>query len=189
MAGNEIVNPRSTRVRAASETFGLGVRMTNQQFVLCAAVPCTVGACTRGRPRSGPPILPQGTALQGPLEQALFNPQPVGDIAGGVGSAYGLFLDRHETLYVSNWGNDKVTVYPRRATEPEITYAKELSRPLYAIDDDRDVYVGNADNGDIIVFKKGNTEPIGFPKVELKIANSLRYVQGMAVSPPGELDR
>ena len=113
----------------------------------------------------------------------------MGDIAGGVGSAYGLFLDRHETLYVSNWGNDKVTVYPRRATEPEITYAKELSRPLYAIDDDRDVYVGNADNGDIIVFKKGNTEPIGFPKVELKIANSLRYVQGMAVSPPGELDR
>jgi hypothetical protein len=124
MAGNEIVNPRSTRLRAASETFGLGVRMTNQQFVLCAAVPCTVGACTRGRPRSGPPILPQGTALQGPLEQALFNPQPVGDIAGGVGSAYGLFLDRHETLYVSNWGNDKVTVYPVVRRSPRLRMPK-----------------------------------------------------------------
>ena len=200
--------------------------MTNQQSVLCAVVLCTLGACAGGGPRSGPPLVQQGTAPQGALEQALFmaaspapgsfpdagpgwltpeaapenyliyvsngsqvtlfpkrgfNPQPVGDITGGVGSAYGLFLDRHKTLYVSNWGNNKVTVYPRRATEPEITYAKELSRPLYAIDDDRDVYVGNADNGDIITFKKGNTEPTGTLKtfgVE---------VDGMAFDKSGNL--
>jgi hypothetical protein len=65
-----------------------------------------------------------GTALQGALEQALFNPQPVGDIAGGVGSAYGLFLDRHETLYVSNWGNDKVTVYPVVRRSPRLRMPK-----------------------------------------------------------------
>jgi DNA-binding beta-propeller fold protein YncE len=90
-----------------------------------------------------------------------FNRPPVGELTGGVGSAYGLFLARDKDLYVTNWLNDNVTVYPRGATEPKITYAEQLSRPLYSVADAQNVYVGNANNGKIIVFEKGNTKPIG----------------------------
>ena len=90
-----------------------------------------------------------------------FNPQPVGKISDGVTAAYGLFLARDKDLYVTNWYGDTVSVYPRGATAPKITYSSGLSRPLYAVADAQNVYVGNANNGKIVIFKKGNTMPIG----------------------------
>jgi hypothetical protein len=87
------------------------------------------------------------------------NPDPVGTITNGVTGAYGLFIARDKQLYVSNWTNDDVTVYPRGATSPSITYSAELSRPLYAVADAQNVFVGNANNGNIIEFKKGDTTP------------------------------
>jgi hypothetical protein len=89
-----------------------------------------------------------------------FNRQPIGELSEGVSAAYGLFLARDKDLYVTNWIGDKVGVYPRGAVAPTITYSNGLDRPLYAVADDSNVYVGNANNGKIIVFKKGNTAPI-----------------------------
>jgi hypothetical protein len=89
-----------------------------------------------------------------------FNPQPVGELSEGVTAAYGLFVDRDKDLYVTNWIGNKVCVYPRGAAAPKITYSNGLDRPLYAVADAHNVYVGNANNGKIVVFQKGSTTPI-----------------------------
>jgi DNA-binding beta-propeller fold protein YncE len=89
-----------------------------------------------------------------------FNRHPVGALSDGVKSAYGLFLSRDKDLYVSNWLNDSVTVYPRGRTAPSMTYSTDLNRPLYAVADARDVFVGNANDGKIIEYRKGNGTPI-----------------------------
>jgi hypothetical protein len=85
-----------------------------------------------------------------------FDRSPIGVITQGITGAYGLFVDRDGSLYVCNQ-TGSVNVYRRGQLTPHLTYSAELNRPLYvAVDYDR-VFVGNANDGKIIEFRKGNS--------------------------------
>ncbi len=89
---------------------------------------------------------------------------PIGMISSGVDGPYGLWVDRHRTLYVANRSNRTVTVYPAGSTSPSVTYSQGLSDPLYPIVDRRgDLFVGNGDEGSgggtVVEYRSGSTIP------------------------------
>ncbi|MFY9718939.1 MAG: hypothetical protein WAK16_04780 [Candidatus Cybelea sp.] len=89
---------------------------------------------------------------------------PIGMISSGVGGPYGLWVDRHRTLYVANRSNHTVTVYPAGSKSPSVTYSRDLGDPLYPIvDRDGDLFVGNGDagsgGGTVVEYPAGSTIP------------------------------
>jgi hypothetical protein len=82
----------------------------------------------------------------------------VGSISDGVKAPYGLYVDKHGNLYVANQ-TGSVTVYPKGAISPSITYQQDLSRPLYPIVDRfGNVFVGNAGGGSVVEYVGGSTQ-------------------------------
>ncbi len=76
------------------------------------------------------------------------NAPPVETISDGVNDPYGLYVDAAKNLYVANYGNSTVTVYPPGELAPSATYSEGLSRPLYPIEDrNGNVLVTNAPSG------------------------------------------
>jgi len=101
---------------------------------------------------------------------------PVGMITAGVNDPWGLYVDKHGTLYVANQGNysstSTVTAYPSGSTSPSLTFSQGLARPLYPIvDSSGDVFVSNAggyyttyggsytDGGTVVEYQSGSTSP------------------------------
>jgi sugar lactone lactonase YvrE len=84
---------------------------------------------------------------------------PIGTIGTGINGPYGLYVDRHGELFVANSGNNTITVYPKGATSPSLTYTKDLDRPLYPVVDKRgDLFVGNANGGTVVEYLASGTK-------------------------------
>jgi hypothetical protein len=83
---------------------------------------------------------------------------PIGEITNGVTSAYGLFVDRHRNLYLTNWQNNTVEMYPPGDLSPSREYSDSLREPLYAVVNHQgNLFVGNAEGGTVTEFLAGNT--------------------------------
>jgi hypothetical protein len=88
--------------------------------------------------------------------------QPIGKITTGVSGADGLFVDSHGKLYVCNFGNGTVTVYPRGKTSPSETLTGAGSPIDVVTARDGTVYVANFNsgtNGTVLEYAKGQTSP------------------------------
>jgi sugar lactone lactonase YvrE len=78
----------------------------------------------------------------------------VGTITAGISRPYGLWVDKHKSLYVANQENSTVTKYLYGSITPAATYSQGLSRPLYPIVDSKgDLFVGNANTGTVVEYK------------------------------------
>ncbi|HEX3368531.1 MAG TPA: hypothetical protein VHS56_03065, partial [Candidatus Cybelea sp.] len=65
------------------------------------------------------------------------NAQPIGQITDGLNKPIGTAVDRHGNLYVANYGNSTVTVYPRGSISPSKAYSIGLQLPFeVAVGDD-----------------------------------------------------
>ncbi|MGA2758732.1 MAG: hypothetical protein ABSF08_00245 [Candidatus Cybelea sp.] len=100
---------------------------------------------------------------------------PVGMITEGVNSPWGLYVDKHGTLYVANQGSyysgtSTVTEYPSGSKSPSVTFSQDLARPMYPIvDSSGDVFVSNAGSysaygdsyggGTVVEYQSGTTSP------------------------------
>ena len=87
---------------------------------------------------------------------------PIGMISSGIDGPYGLYVDRHRSLYVANRENVTVTVYPAGSTSPSVTYSQGLSDPLYpVVDQYGNLFVSNGDDGSgtVVEYRSGSTTP------------------------------
>lgn len=101
---------------------------------------------------------------------------PIGMITEGVNSPWGLYVDKHGTLYVANQGSyysgtSTVTAYPSGSESPSVTFSQDLTRPMYPIvDSSGDVFVSNAGSystygdsygggGTVVEYQSGSTSP------------------------------
>jgi hypothetical protein len=83
---------------------------------------------------------------------------PIGEITNGVTSAYGLFVDRYQDLYLTNWQNNTVEMYPPGSVNPSREYSASLREPLYAVvNHEGNLFVSNADGGTVTEFLAGST--------------------------------
>jgi hypothetical protein len=90
----------------------------------------------------------------------IANPTPKGMITNGINSPIGLAVDKHNTLYVANAGNNTITVYPYGKTSPSLTINSGLSSPYgLAVDGLGDVFASNLGNNTITGYKPGQTSP------------------------------
>lgn len=82
---------------------------------------------------------------------------PIGTITDGIVNPYGLYVDKHGTLYVANqFGN--VVAYPKGSTSPSATYTQGLGRPLYPIVDSHgNLFVGDGHNGTVVEYLASGT--------------------------------
>jgi SMP-30/gluconolaconase/LRE-like protein len=90
------------------------------------------------------------------------NQQPIGAITQGVSGPDGIFVDPHGKLYVCNFGNGTVTVYPRAKTAPSETLTGAGSPIDVVAAADGTVYVANFNsgtNGTVLEYPKGDTTP------------------------------
>ncbi|MBV9103437.1 MAG: hypothetical protein JO060_07580 [Candidatus Eremiobacteraeota bacterium] len=91
------------------------------------------------------------------------NPPPIGMITDGVLSAYGLYVDAMRNLYVCNWHEDSVAVYPPGGTTPSAVYTVGVRGPLYAaVDAAGTLFVSNGADGTIVEYAKGHKSPTRF---------------------------
>ncbi|HEX3369355.1 MAG TPA: hypothetical protein VHS56_07270 [Candidatus Cybelea sp.] len=82
---------------------------------------------------------------------------PIGEITNGVTSAYGLCVDRYRNIYLTNWRNNTVEMYPHGGLNPSRIYKEHLRGPLYAVVDRRgNLFVGNGGGGEVIEFSAGS---------------------------------
>jgi hypothetical protein len=83
---------------------------------------------------------------------------PIGEITNGVTSAYGLFVDHDLNLYLTNWLDNTVEMYPPGSLNPSRVYTNSLDRPLYAVVNRQgDLFVGNGTGGTVTEFLAGST--------------------------------
>jgi hypothetical protein len=90
------------------------------------------------------------------------NQQPVGAITQGVSGPDGLFVDPHGKLYVCNFGNGTVTVYPPAKTTPSETLTGAGSPIDVVAAANGTVYVANFNSGTdgtVLEYPKGETTP------------------------------
>jgi hypothetical protein len=90
----------------------------------------------------------------------VVNSSPIGSITTGVNTPAGLAVDRSETLYVANQGNNTVTVYPDGQSSPTLTISSGLSGPYgIAVDSMGNVFVSNLNTNTITAYAAGSTSP------------------------------
>jgi hypothetical protein len=91
------------------------------------------------------------------------NPAPIGAITEGVAAPDGLFVDRHNTLYVCNFGAATITEYPLGVTSPSKTLTGAgVSALDVAVGRDGTVYVADfaeGANGHVFEYAHGSTTP------------------------------
>jgi hypothetical protein len=94
------------------------------------------------------------------------NQKQVGSITSGTHYPWGLSLDASNTLYVGNFGNGTVSVYPFGSTTPSMTYSHGPREAMYALADGAGhVYVSGKDparhnRGHVVEYNVGNNTPI-----------------------------
>jgi len=90
------------------------------------------------------------------------NQSPIGEITQGVAGPDGLFVDHKRNLYVCNFGNGTVTVYPPGGTSPSETLTGAGSPLDVVVALNGTVYVSNYNsntNGTVLEYPKGQTTP------------------------------
>lgn len=88
------------------------------------------------------------------------NGSPIGSITNGVNVPAGIAVDGTGTLYVTNPGNNTVTVYPHGASSPSLTISSGISGPYgIAVDSSGEVFVSNLNVNNITAYKAGATSP------------------------------
>ncbi len=88
------------------------------------------------------------------------NPSPISSITTGINSPAGLAVLKGGTLYVSNLGNNTLTVYPKGQTSPSLTITNGVSGPYgMALDSKGDVFISNLNNNTVVGYLAGQTSP------------------------------
>src|SRR5579871_2483626 len=114
------------------------------------------------------------------------NQQPIGSITEGVSGADGLFVDSKGKLYVCNFGNGTVTVYPRGATSPSETLTGAGSPIDVVTAPNGTVYVANFNSGTdgtVLEYPKGQTTP----SKTIVTLGSGSYPEGLALDSSNDL--
>lgn len=130
-------------------------------------------------------------ADQGPNAVDIFseqgsNQQPIGQITDGISGPNGIFVDRKRNLYVCNFGNDTVTVYPPGSTSPSETLTGSSSPIDVVVDKQGNVYVSNfngSSNGSVLEYDAGQTTP---SKTIVQFGAG-SFSEGLAVDKKGNL--
>jgi hypothetical protein len=87
------------------------------------------------------------------------NQAPIGTITSGLNGPEGMAVDRNLNLYVTNTGNNTITVYAPGQTTPSATYSQGLNEPAgVAVGDDGTVYGANL-AGTVVEYAKGSMSP------------------------------
>ncbi len=122
------------------------------------------------------PNAPRGWPAAAPNRQILFvadassgvlmyspktpNASPEGSITNGVSAPAGVAVDKSGALYVTNEGNNTVTVYPTGASSPSLTISTGISGPYgIAVDSSGNVFVSNLGTNNITGYAAGATSP------------------------------
>jgi len=88
------------------------------------------------------------------------NSSPTGSITTGVDVPAGVAVDKKGMLYVTNEGNNTVTVYPKGSSSPSLTISTGISSPYgITVDSGGNVFVSNLGTNDITAYKAGATSP------------------------------
>lgn len=88
------------------------------------------------------------------------NGSPIGSITNGVSAPAGVAVDGAGSLYVTNEGNNTVTVYPLGSSTPSLTISNGIGGPYgIAVDSTGEVFVSNLNTNDITAYKAGATSP------------------------------
>lgn len=86
------------------------------------------------------------------------NASPNGSITTGVTAPAGIAVDKKGTLYVTNEGNNTVTVYPKGHSSPSLTISSGISGPYgVAVDSAGNVFVSNLSTNNITAYAAGST--------------------------------
>ncbi len=95
----------------------------------------------------------------------IYNPKtangsPTGSITTGVDAPAGVAVDSAGSLYVTNEGNQTVTVYPKGQSSPSLTIGTGISSPYgIAVDSKGNVFVSNLGTNNVTAYAAGSTSP------------------------------
>lgn len=88
------------------------------------------------------------------------NSSPIGSITTGVDIPSQVAVDKKGALYVTNDGNNTVTVYPKGKSSPSLTISTGINSPYgIGVDSNGDVFVTNLGNNELTAYKAGATSP------------------------------
>lgn len=88
------------------------------------------------------------------------NASAIGSITNGVDIPSGLAVDTKGALYVTNDGNNTVTIYPKGQSSPSLTISSGVSGPYgIGVDSRGDIFVTNLNNDTITAYTAGATTP------------------------------
>lgn len=88
------------------------------------------------------------------------NGSPIGSITDGVSAPAGVAVDSAGALYVTNEGNNTVTVYAQGSSSPSLTISNGISGPYgIAVDSSGEVFVSNLNTNILTAYKAGATSP------------------------------
>lgn len=88
------------------------------------------------------------------------NGSPIGSITTGVDAPSQVAVDKSGTLYVTNAGNNTLTVYPKGQSSPSLTISNGISGPYgVGVDSKGNVFVSNLNNSTITGYATGSTTP------------------------------
>ncbi|MGA8535303.1 MAG: hypothetical protein WB615_14445 [Candidatus Tumulicola sp.] len=158
---------QSTPLTPSSRQAGTGMRVLPGPAVagprIVPLVPRQPNA-PRGWPAAAPnlQILFVADASSGVLMYSPKTPNasPEGSITDGVSAPAGVAIDKSGALYVTNEGNNTVTVYPPGASSPSLTISTGISGPYgIAVDSSGNVFVSNLNTNNITGYAAGATSP------------------------------
>lgn len=112
------------------------------------------------------------------------NPAPIGQITQGIAAPTGLFVDRHGTLYVCNFGAGTVTVYPKGDLSPSKTLTQAGNAPIdVVVGKDGTAYVSDFNSGldgHVFEYAPNSTTPT-------KTISLTGYPEGLALDHSNNL--
>jgi hypothetical protein len=85
-----------------------------------------------------------------------YNQNPVGAITDGISSAYGLYVDPTQNLFVAN--SNTITAYHQGSLTPYITY-NDSAGPMYIVKNGSDWLYAANHNGTVTEYLPGHTSP------------------------------
>ncbi|HKU81087.1 MAG TPA: hypothetical protein VJP76_02870, partial [Candidatus Tumulicola sp.] len=117
------------------------------------------------------------------------NQPPIGHITSGLSNPERLFVGKTLKLYVTNLGNNTITVYDPGATTPSRTISKGIDTPTgVVVGADATVYCANVGNDTVTEYKRGRNTPaltIQLPDSDNPEDLALDAKNNLYVSHPG----
>ncbi len=88
------------------------------------------------------------------------NGSPIGSITTGVNAPAGVAVDKNSALYVTNEGNNTVTVYPKGQSSPSLTISSGIDGPYgIGVDSKGNVFVSNLNDNMLTAYAAGSKTP------------------------------